>query len=129
MNVAQDGNPSQLFGTWELREAQDGMTPNKTYVVGNGDKYKFSETAYERYTDGSLVKTGTYRVVRDTTVQNTVGLTVPPGQFTNRIVFDNNPSDPQTFYQIEAGKLILLAGYFPTDGGSRRAYEKTETGR
>jgi hypothetical protein len=124
-----EGSTAQLVGTWELREAQSGMIPNMQHAPGNGNRYQFTETAYEQYTNGDRVKSGAYQVVTDTTVQKEVGLELPAGQFTHRIIFDNDPSATKIFFQISAGKLLLLSGYFPTDGGSRLTYEKTGSGR
>lgn len=127
--TVQDDNAGQLVGNWELREVQAGMTPNTQYGVGNGNRLHFSETTYEQYTNDSLVSSGTYQVVQDTTVVQEVGLVVPAGQFTSRIIFDNNPFMAKPFFQFSTGQLILLSGFFPTDGGSRRVYQKMETGR
>ena len=122
-------DPAQLLGTWELRESQSGMIPTAQHAPGNGNRYRFTETTYEQYADGNLVKSGAYRVVKDTTAQTEVGLVLPAGQFTHRIIFNDDPTAAKTFFQLSAGKLILLSGYFPTDGGSRLTYEKTESGR
>lgn len=124
-----DFSPAQLVGTWELRESQSGMIPTAQHAPGNGNRYRFTETTYEQYTDGRLVKTGAYRVVMDTTAQKELGLVLPAGQFTHCIVFDNDPAAAKTFFQLSGSRLILLSGFFPTDGGSRLTYEKTENGR
>ena len=118
-----------LVGTWELRESQNGMKPTTQHAPGHGSRFQFTETAYEQYQNGSLVKSGSYEVVRDTTVQTEVGLDLPAGQFTNRLILANDPSAAKIFMEIEGNKLTLLSGFFPTDGGSRQTYEKTESGR
>jgi hypothetical protein len=128
-STVEDNNAVQLLGAWELRQVQAGMTPTTQYPVGNGNRYHFFETTYQHYTNGALQKSGTYRVVRDTTVQAEVGLVLPAGQFTGRLIFDNELSAKKTFFGFEEGKLVLLSGYFPTDGGSRWVYEKTTTGK
>lgn len=127
--TVQDDAALRLLGTWELREVQAGMTPIAQHPAGNGNQYRFAETTYEKFENGNLQKSGTYRVVRDTTVVAEVGLVLPAGQFTNRIVFDSNLDTEKTFFGFESGKLVFLSGYFPTDGGSRRVYEKTITGK
>ncbi len=127
--VSQNVDPANLVGTWELRETQAGMIPNTQHPPGNGNRFRFTGTTYERYTNGSLVKSGSYSIVQDSTVEKEVGLVVPPGQFTRRIVFENNLSADKTFFELSSGRLVLLSGYFPTDGGSRQAYEKVEESR
>jgi hypothetical protein len=113
-----------LVGTWELREEQSGMIPTRQHPEGNGDRYRFTATTYERYRNGALEKSGEYRVEMDSTVQKEVGLQLPPGEFTQRIIFEDEPSAPKTFFQRNGDKLILVSGYFPTDGGSRHTYQK-----
>lgn len=115
---------SSLVGTWELREEQSGMIPTRQHAEGNGDRYRFTASTYERYRNGALEKSGTYRIEADSTVQNEVGLQLPAGEFTQRIIFEDEPSAPKTFFQRNGDKLVLLSGYFPTDGGSRYTYQK-----
>ena len=118
-----------LAGTWELRESQNGMMPTTQHAPGNGSRFRFTKTAYEQYQDGNLVKSGSYQVVRDTTVQREVGLDLPAGQFTNRLILANDASATKIFFEIEGNKLTLLSGFFPTDGGSRQIFEKTDGGK
>lgn len=118
-----------LAGTWELRESQNGMMPTTQHAPGNGSRFHFTETTYEQYQAGSLVKSGGYEVVRDTTVQTEVGLDLPAGQFTHRLVLANDPAATKIFMEIEGNKLTLLSGFFPTDGGSRQTFEKTGSNR
>jgi hypothetical protein len=115
-----------LIGTWELRQAQTGMIPNIDYPRGNGNMLIFSAASYEKYTNGSLVKTGTYTLVGDDSVEASVGLVVTRGQFKNRIIFDNDLVSPKTFIEVSHDKLNVLSGYFPLDGGSHLIYEKIE---
>ena len=123
---AAKSSSSSIIGTWELRHAQNGMTPNIDDPKGNGNILVFSGSAYEKYTNGTLVKTGTYTLVRDDSAEASVGLLITPGQFTNRIIFDNDLSSPKTFIEVSDNSLISLSGFFPLDGGSRLAYERIE---
>lgn len=113
-----------LIGTWELSQAQNGMIPTITYPSGNGNILKFTSTTYENYNNHILVKSGTYTIVVDTTVKETVGLELPAGQYTTRIIFDDNFTAPKIFLQIAGNNLYFLSGYFPTDGGSGTSYIK-----
>jgi hypothetical protein len=116
---------TELAGTWELRQAQGGMMPAATYPAGNGNLLKFTQTTYERYEKGSLQKSGSYQLVSDTTAAETVGLQLPAGQFNTRIVFDNDRNAQKTFVDLREGRLQVVSGFFPADGGSWQIYEKT----
>lgn len=113
-----------LAGTWELREDQRGMMPTRQHGPGSGNRYLFTEDAYEHIVDGALAKKGTYRVVADSTVQKEVGLQLPEGQFAQRIVFDDDTAATKTFFHLSGDTLVFLSGFFPVDGGSRYAYQK-----
>ena len=113
-----------LIGTWELREEQSGMMPTRQHPEGNGDRYRFTAITYERYRNGALEKSGEYRVQMDSTVQKEVGLQLPPGEFTQRIIFEDEPSAPTIFFDRTFGMRILFFGYFRTDGGSRYTYQR-----
>jgi hypothetical protein len=115
---------NSIIGTWELRQAQTGMIPTIDYPRGNGNTLIFSGSGYEKYVNGNLVKSGTYTLVRDDSVEATVGLVVTAGQFTNRIIFDNDLVSSKTFIQVSNKNLTLLSGYFPLDGGSHLLYER-----
>ncbi|HET7897216.1 MAG TPA: hypothetical protein VFL47_06095 [Flavisolibacter sp.] len=115
---------STLSGTWELRQLQGGMMPAETYPAGNGNRLTFTGNKYERYRNGSLEKRGTFALVMDTTVKESVGLQLPAGQFTTRIIYDDDVNATKVFIDLQQDKLHLLSGFFPTDGGSRLEYEK-----
>lgn len=113
-----------IVGTWELKEAQNGMIPSKSYPPGNGDILQFTDSIYKRFNNGILIKTGHYKIVADSSVMAAVGLDIPTGQFTNRMIFDNDHASDKTFIEIKNNRLTLLSGFFPADGGSRISYEK-----
>ena len=119
-----DINNSSIISTWELRRTQGGMRAVKDYPPGNGPILKFSDSLYERYENGNLIKSGHYKLIRDTSVEKEVGLVIPPGQFTNRIVYDNDSASEKTFIEVSNNKLTFLSGFFPSDGGSDVSYER-----
>jgi hypothetical protein len=114
---------TSLYGTWELRGVQGGMSPYQTYAAGNGNTLSFSQSIYQKTQNNTIVQQGDYTIVNDNSVQQTVGLVEPGGQFQQRIQFNNLPN-PKTFFQIEGNQLKLLSGFFPFDGGSYLVYEK-----
>ena len=121
---AKDTTNSSIVGAWELRQAQTGMIPAIDYSPGNGSILKFSNSTYEKYTNNSLVASGHYILMEDASVAAEVGLVIPSGQFTRRIIYDNDFSSRKTFIQISDNKLTFLSGYFPLDGGSNILYQK-----
>ena len=100
------------------------MTPVKDYPPGNKTILKFSDSLYEQYENGSLIKNGHYKLISDTSVEAEVGLVIPSGQFTNRIVYDSDAASPKTFIEVSNNKLTFLSGFFPSDGGSDVSYER-----
>jgi hypothetical protein len=122
-------NSNSIVGIWELRQAQNGMIPTIEYSPGNGDILKFSDSTYENYTNGNLIKSGHYILIRDTSVEAEVGLVIPTGRFTNRIIFNSDFASRKTFIEVSNNKLTLLSGFFPLDGGSNQLYEKIKNNR
>ncbi|NTS39741.1 hypothetical protein HRG84_02385 [Flavisolibacter sp. BT320] len=123
--VATESNAAPLLtGTWELREDQRGMMPTRQHEPGSGTRYQFTQTDYEYFVEGALDKKGTYKVEADPTVEKEVGLQLPAGQFTHRIVFDDDTTATKTFFRVAGDTLVFLSGFFPVDGGSRFTYLK-----
>jgi hypothetical protein len=88
-----------------------------------------SDSRYEKYTNGSLIKRGHYILIKDASVGAEVGLVIPPGQFIGIIIFDDDFVSPKTFIEASNNKLTFLSGFFPIDGGSYVVYERIEDNR
>lgn len=114
---------TSIIGRWELRQSL-AMTGITNYPSGNGSTYEFTGSAYSVFSGGSFIKKGSYKIISDTTVSREVGLIITPGEFTNRIIFDNDTLSNKIFYQIKNNTLILISGYFPLDSGVKMTYEK-----
>src|SRR5687767_6233588 len=99
------GNTDLIVGTWELRQAQNGMIPTIDYPSGNGNIFKFSDSGYEKYTNGNLIKSGKYGLIIDSSVETEVGLVIPHGQFTRRIIFDGDLTARKTFIEVSNNKM------------------------
>lgn len=113
-----------IEGTWELRSEQSSMIPTVYYTAGNGNRIKFTGHQYEFYTNGQLVKSGSYTLVSDPTAEAATCLNIQAGQFTNRIVYDSNNNPPKLFIQVSGDKLSFLGGCFAVDAGSRKEYKR-----
>lgn len=115
---------NELMGTWELRSIR-AMAPT-TYTPGKGNTIVFLKSNYQKFENHMLVKTGTYRVVQDQSVSHTVGLHFAEGEYEHRIIFDNDLDAEKSYINIKDGKMGILSGYFPLDGGIEYNYEKIE---
>ena len=104
---------------------QNGMVRMKDYSSGNGNVLKFSNSTYEKYGNNNLITSGHYIIIEDASVAAEVGLIIPSGQFTRRIIYDNDFPSRKTFIQISDNKLTFLSGFFPLDGGSYALYQRT----
>jgi hypothetical protein len=116
---------NSLAGTWELRQTSAAMNPVvSNYPAGNGNILKFMNDNYEKYSNGQLVSSGRFSIVSDPTVETSICLVFPAGQFSNRIVYDSNNSAPKEFIQISNGKLIFISGCYALDAGQKSEYQR-----
>lgn len=115
------GNTS-IIATWELSKVAGQLTIN--YPAGNGTKWKFTEDSYEFYSNNVLQKSGTYSLVNDNTVSQSVCIVFPANQFSRRIIFDNHSDSAKVFIEIAGNKLSMVSGCFAYDAGSIQEYIK-----
>jgi hypothetical protein len=66
--------------------------------------------------------------VLDTKASETVGLELPKGQFTHRIVFAGDTTE-KTFVDVRGREMTLVTGFFPVDSGSKQTFAKKENNR
>lgn len=89
---------SLIKGEWELRTAINGSTGTPTnYSSGNGTVLKFTETNYENYSGGKLIKSGSYKIVKD--------ISAIKKEVFDRILYDNEYNSVKIFFKIENNKL------------------------
>lgn len=118
--------PTSIVGKWELKQTM-GNTGTVDYPSGNGFFLEFTGSAYSTtnlFVPGNHPDEGDYQIIADTSVNNSTGIVVPSGQFSNRIILNKDTVSEKIFYQISSNKLIILSGYFPLDGGVQLTYEK-----
>ncbi|MBS1600100.1 MAG: hypothetical protein JST75_17875 [Bacteroidetes bacterium] len=112
-----------IVGTWELRQIAAAMNPLATnYTPGNGNLLTFTADKYEVYKNGQLASRGSYKIVPDSTVNTSVCLTYPEGQFTNRIDFQDSVLAFKQFIQITGDTLYIVAGCYALDAGHSAKY-------
>jgi hypothetical protein len=115
---------TSIAGTWELRQAQSGMTPTINYSSGNGNILKFTATDYRFYSNGQFIKSGKYFIIKDTSVLASECMVIPPDQYVTRIVYDSNRTESKKIEQTSNNKLIFLTGCFAYDSGVYIEYER-----
>jgi hypothetical protein len=116
-------HPGQtITGNWELRKTNSASMGEKEYPAGNGRLLRFTETGYQRYTNGQLEKTGAYRLVEDVTATASVCLDFAETRFRHRIIYDNDTSSVKVFVEVQADTLWFVSGCYATDAGTAAAY-------
>ena len=110
-------------GNYEKRSAAMNPIINK-FPPGNGNILKYTNTNYEIYENGQLVKSGKYTIISDTTVEASVCPVFPAGQYTNRIIYDSNDNAAKEFIQISNNKLTFISGCYALDAGHSSEYER-----
>lgn len=124
----KDSNPSEIpfEGYWELRSTF-GFAGLWEYEPGNGDIVYFDGSSFKHFRKDQPVVAGTYGIVEDNTVEESVGLVFDEGRFSRRIAFvmdDLHYWSGKVFFEQRGDKLELISGYFPLDSGSRFIYRK-----
>ena len=111
-------NNHSIIGSWELSETSGGIIPAAIHAPGNGNRFYFDSTSYRFFVNGQLVQDGNYYVTLDSVVDmNSCELKASPAMIPNRIIFDQDLSLRTNFEWI-GGKLKIMSGCIPLDGGS-----------
>jgi hypothetical protein len=111
-----------MEGRWELRQASGMITID--YPAGNGHLLIFTTAGYQKYDSGQLVKSGSYVMVDDNTAEANTCLVLPAGQYTKRIIYDNNSNAQKIFLQLEENKLSFISGCYAYDAGHTLVYKR-----
>lgn len=89
-----------IIGKWELKTGISGSTGQKAdYPSGNGNIIVFTKSNYQNYSDQKLIKSGTYKIVKEISmITNVMG---------NRIIYDNETDAARSFIDTHDGNLNL----------------------
>ncbi len=109
-----------IEGTWELQRVVGMATIN--YPPGIGNLLKFDGYNYELYVNGTLIKSGTYAIIPDQTVNAATCMVIDPGRFNQRIIYDNDVNGRKEFLELAADKLSIMGGCFAIDAGYTAEY-------
>ena len=121
---------TSIVGAWELRQL-NGNIGTVNYPAGNNytiefttSTYTTSDTTHSFAVRGNHRTTGTYTIIEDNSADISTGILIQKGQFTNRLILDNDTSSEKIFFQVANNKLVFLSGFFPADGGVQLTYQK-----
>jgi hypothetical protein len=105
----KDALTSQLMGSWELRILYGGQVAGSgpNYSPGNGDIWKFTDSAYNRYVNGQLTGSGGYSLIK----ANTFDIGVPE----DALILDGD-STFKIHFSITRDTLTTYVGSIPADG-------------
>jgi nitrous oxide reductase accessory protein NosL len=100
-----DEKISSLEGTWELKSQTNGTSGNVTeYPSNNGSLIIFSHNNYQTFSNHQLVKSGTFKVVEETSILN--------NSKGKRIIYDNDPDQIRTFFNVKGNSLEMYVDAF-----------------
>jgi len=120
-----DNNNNDVIGIWELSQTTGAMVPNATdYPSGNGNILEFTASTYKQYSNGQVVKSGSYTLADDNTVSQSVCLLIDNGRYSHRIVFDGDVNADKTFVEVKDGKLGFISGCYAVDAGHTSEYRR-----
>jgi hypothetical protein len=101
-----------IVGKWELRKTFGGWTGTTTYQAGNGNILEFTKTNFSSYSNGQLNESGSYSIVKDTTMD---------GSLEDRVIYYGISTGPKMFVRIDGEKLNF--SLHVVDGGGSE-YER-----
>src|SRR5438270_2118926 len=99
-NNKMTNNSHSLVGGWELRAEGGGWGPYQAFPAGNGYIVKFTEDAYETDSVGKVIKSGTYRIIKDDPL-------VVSGT-NSRIIYDNDSNDLRSYIALSGDTLSFM---------------------
>jgi hypothetical protein len=107
-----------IIGTWELYQSASGMMPFTTYPSGNGFTMSFDSTHIRLRKNGQVSFEDQYHLTTDSIVDlNSCELKPAASNKPNRIIMHSNPPAYRMSFEIVGGKLKIMSGCFPLDGG------------
>lgn len=86
-----------IIGSWELRKGYGGfIMPDTTYFQpGNGNILIFTATTYQSYSQGQLIETAAYTIIKDTSA----------GGVLDRLILNNRTDLDKIFVEIDNDRL------------------------
>ena len=106
-------------GLWELRKVSSMMVSE--YPPGNGRTIKFTGNKYEMKENGQTTQSGEFSIITDATASESTCLNIVAGQYTSRIIYDNN-INKKVFLQLTGDTLTFISGCFAVDAGVALTY-------
>ena len=89
--------PPSIIGSWEVRKGYGGfIIPDTIYLPpGNGNVIIFTATTLQRYSEGQLIETAAYKIIKDTTA----------GRVSDRLILNNRTDLYKIFIEMDNDQL------------------------
>ena len=89
--------PASIIGSWEVRKGYGGfIIPDTIYLPpGNGNVIVFTATTLQRYSQGQLIETAAYKIIKDTTA----------GRVSDRLILNNRTDLDKIFIEMNNDQL------------------------
>ncbi|OAQ41568.1 hypothetical protein A5893_00170 [Pedobacter psychrophilus] len=99
----------QIQGSWELKTTVNGSTgKSENFPKGNGNILDFTNLNYKIYSNGTLLKNGTFKIVKEESILTK--------EIVDKIIYDNESNSVKISVKIENEKLVYTVDAF--DGPS-----------
>jgi hypothetical protein len=88
-----------ITGSWELRTSYNGQGGVLNYPAGNDNLLQFTSTNYQRYSNGVIQQSGSYKIIK----HNSQVM----GGVRDRIVYDNDMDAPAIIISLSHDSLMF----------------------
>ncbi len=113
-------NSKGIEGLWELRKTSSMLVSD--YPPGNGRTIKFTGNKFEKRENGQVIQSGEFAIINDATAGESTCMNIAAGQFTSRIIYDNNINGQKVFIELTGDQLVFMSGCFAVDAGVALTY-------
>ena len=104
----------QIQGSWELKTSFNGTSgQTENFKIGNGNMLTFSNSDYEIYLNGTIVKSGTFQIIQEKSVVTK--------EIVDKIIYDKETNSIKNSIKIDNSQLTYSVDAFD---GSTSIYQK-----
>jgi hypothetical protein len=91
---------NSIIGNWEMYISYGGFGGQTVLKPGNGNVLKFQPTTYKIYSGGALIRSGQYKIIKDSFYMG--------AKIADRIIYDNEDNAVRTFIEVSNNHLRLF---------------------
>jgi hypothetical protein len=104
----------QIQGSWELKTSFNGTTgQTEDFPKGSGNMLTFNNSNYKIYSNGTLVKGGTFQIIKEKSVVT--------NEIVDKIIYDQETNSIKNSVKIDNDQLTYSIDAFD---GSSSIYQK-----